>query len=348
MEVSRLEGLKPTSATFLYAGRIPIIPGVSLGNPGVTIDPVNKRYGAGVVITVPGGFAVGGTFTVENGAFKQVGADVRVPAPGIFLGPQLGGTTLESFGATFTAGGGGAKGVAGVNRTAPFRLEGRASLSLGPIIVTPAGSASALVADIDMVISGPAIQFTGSAEALGRLLKLGEARLLLSANPFRLEAEANVAFPSASAADRQGAHVHGDHRDRVHGPRHRRLPDPGPGPDHRGPAARGRERDRVRQGDRRASSRSTRRSSSRSTSARPSCARWAAAASRSSARSRPFITVQPQPLSLAERISGQAPKGGDAVGDAAFDVAAPTGDAIIQVGGGSRRASASSGRTASA
>jgi len=332
VEVSRLEGLKPTSVTLAYAGKFPLFPGVKIANPGVTIDPVNSRYGAGLLLVLPGDFAVGGTFTLENGGFKQLGADVRLPAPGLFLGPTLGGTTLESFGATFTGGGSARRSVAGVTVSGPGRFEGRASLSLGPIIVTPAGSISALVADINMVISGPAIQFSGSAEALGRLLKLGEARILLSAKPFRVEAEANVAFPSVNAAIVKGRMFMG-----ITGTAFTALgtvvfqiPDPIPiiGGQQLGGVS-GLASDKAIAGVITVDPPIIQPVTVGVAFVRP----LGSGGFQRISSITPFITVQPQPLSLQERLTGPVPKGATQAGGVPFDVPTATGDAIIQVFG---------------
>jgi hypothetical protein len=338
VEVSRLEGLKPTSVTLAYAGKFPLFPGVKIANPGVTIDPVNERYGAGLLLTMPGDFAVGGTFTFENGAFKQLGADVRLPAPGLFLGPTLGGTTLESFGATFTRGGSSTRGVLGTNASSTAgRFDGRASLSLGPIIVTPAGSISALVADIDMTVSGPAIQFTGSAEALGRLLKLGEARLLLSAKPFRLEAEANVAFPSTDAAIVRGRMFMGitGSAFTALGTVVFQIPEPIPiigGQTLGGVSAIA--SDKAVGGVITVDPPVIKPITVGVAFVRP----LGSGSFQRINSITPFITVTPQPLSLNERISGQAGKDATAVGDVAFDVATLTGQSLIELGGTAKSA----------
>ncbi|MBJ7454819.1 MAG: hypothetical protein JHC74_02060 [Thermoleophilia bacterium] len=339
VEVSRLEGLKPTNVTLIYNGKFPLFPGVKLANPGVTIDPVGNRYGAGLLLLLPGNFAVGGTFNLEEGAFKQLGADVRLPAPGLFLGPTLGGTTLESFGATFTRGGAARPGVLGTLASSTAgRFDGRASLSLGPIIVTPAGSISALVADIDMTISGPAIQFKGSAEALGRLLKLGDARILLAANPFRVEAEANVAFPSTNAAIVRGRMFMGitGSAFTALGTVVFQIPEPVPvvgGQVLGGVSAIA--SDRAIGGVITVDPPVIKPLTIGAAFVRP-----LGSGGFEIIRSiTPFITVQPQPLSLNERVSGQAAKGANAVGDVAFDVATLTGQSLIEVGGATKSVS---------
>lgn len=333
MEVSRLEGLRPTSVSATYAGKFPVFPGLKVANPGVTIDPVDNRYGAGALFLLPGDFAVGGTFNLQNGAFQTLGADVRLPAPGLFLGPTLGGTTLESFGATLTRTGSGLRpGVAGTNTASSIRLDGRASLSLGPVIVTPAGSISALVADINMTVSGPAIQFNGSAEALGRLLKLGDARILLSAKPFRVEAEANVAFPSTQAAIVRGRMFMG-----INGSAFTALgtvvfqiPEPVPvvgGQTLAGVSAIA--SDKAIGGVITVDPPVIKPLTIGAAFVRP----LGSGGFQIIRSITPFITVQPQPLSLNERTGDQGAKGATAVGDVAFDVATLTGQSLIEVGG---------------
>jgi len=339
IEVSRLEGLKPTSLTATYAGKFPVFPGLKIANPGVTIDPTDNRYGAGALFLLPGDFAVGGTFNLQDGAFQKLGADVRLPAPGLFLGPTLGGTTLESFGATLTRTGSGVRpGVAGTNTGGSIRLDGRASLSLGPVIVTPAGSISALVADINMTVNGPAIQFQGSAEALGRLLKLGEARILLSAKPFRVEAEANVAFPSTQAAIVRGRMFMGitGSAFTALGTVVFQIPEPVPvigGQVLGGVSAIA--SDRAIGGVITVDPPVIKPLTIGAAFVRP-----LGSGGFEVIRSiTPFITVQPQPLSLTERTTGAAAKRATAVGDVAFDVTAAAGQSLIEIAGTAKTAS---------
>lgn len=339
VEVSRLEGLKPTSASATYAGKFPVFPGLKIANPGVTIDPVDNRYGAGALFLLPGDFAVGGTFNLQDGAFQKLGADVRLPAPGLFLGPTLGGTTLESFGATLTRTGSGLRpGVAGTSTGGSIRLDGRASLSLGPVIVTPAGSISALVADINMTVNGPAIQFSGSAEALGRLLKLGDARILLSAKPFRVEAEANVAFPSANAAVVKGRMFMGITGSAFTALGTVVLQFPPQLPIIGGQqlaGVSGIASDRAIGGVITVDPPIINPITIGVAFVRP----LGSGGFQRINSITPFITVQPQPLSLQERVAGGAGKSATAVGDVAFDVTAPAGQSLIEIGGTARTAS---------
>ena len=204
IEISRLEGLKPVSLGAAYDGTITLFPGVSIASPAVVIDPVNKRYGGRLRIGLPLKLASGGAeILVENGSLKRIGFDIGLPPPGFPLPPPAPPVfplvSIQSFGATLVRGGTFPT-PTGQTINTPASFQGRMSFTAGPIVPLPGGSFKALVADLDLTITGPTVQLRGTLSAINNLIKLGTARVLVGASPFRMEAQATIAFPNSAVA----------------------------------------------------------------------------------------------------------------------------------------------------
>src|SRR3954451_1450250 len=200
-EISRDNGLKPVSLSGAYLGVIDVVPGVSLVSPAILLAPVNKRYGGRLGLSFPLDLAAGGAeILVEDGDLKRIGFDLGLPPPGLPIPPPSPSSvpllTISSFGATLvTASTADNLPVGGVVAQRGS-FQGRASFVAGPLIAVPGGAAQALTADLDITISGPTVQLRGTVFAVNKFLRLGSARLQIGADPFRMEAEANVVFPN--------------------------------------------------------------------------------------------------------------------------------------------------------
>jgi len=200
IELSRNEGLKPVSLGGSYNGSVPFLPGVNLYSPAVLIDPVNQTYGGRVRLSFPPKLlSAGASLLVQDGQLKSIGLDIGLPPPGLPVGPikiqSIGGTFTRASTTTTTI-----KGLLGTTTQVPATIEGRTSFTAGPAIALPTGTFSALVGDVNLIIQGPTLQLNGTLTGVNKLLTLGQATVLIAANPFRFEAGATVAFPSTTNA----------------------------------------------------------------------------------------------------------------------------------------------------
>jgi hypothetical protein len=203
VEQSQNEGLKPVSLSAAYTGGVNILPAVRLESPAVVIDPVNKRYGGRLRLRFPLKIAsAGAELLVENGQLKRIGADVALPPPGIPIPPPSPSSvpliTISSFGATLVTADTATDAVGGGTIAQRGSFQGRMSFTAGPLVAVPGGQFQAFTADLDLTISGPTVQLRGTLFAINKLIRFGSARLQIGADPFRMEAEANVAFPNTS------------------------------------------------------------------------------------------------------------------------------------------------------
>lgn len=185
VELSAADGLELTSLALNVEKDIPLpIPGTRIKNLSAVIDPPNGRFGGGAVVVLPGNRGLGGELILRDGGIEKLGFDLVLPTPGV---PIFTGVFLTSIGGTFTA----AQEVPGLNgaitRT-PASIQGRFLALAGPSI---AGQ-GALGLTTTATIAGPTIKLTGEMRALAGKIRLGNARILLSASPFRFEAEASV------------------------------------------------------------------------------------------------------------------------------------------------------------
>jgi hypothetical protein len=199
VEVSRDQGLKPVALGASYLGLIHVLPGVSIASPAFVIDPANNRYGGRLRVNLPIHLATAGAeILVENGSLKKIGFDIGLPPPGFPLPPPAPPVfplvSIQSFGATLVRGGTFPLPTGG-SVTSPASFQGRMSFTAGPVIT---GGVKALVADMDITVTGPTVQLRGALSAINGLVQLGTARVLVGADPFRMEAQATIAFPNST------------------------------------------------------------------------------------------------------------------------------------------------------
>jgi len=200
LEVSHDSGLRPVSLGGAYVGAVPLLPGVVLRDPAVLIDPANQTFGGHLRLSLPPKLrTTGASVLIQDGKLKSVGFDVGLPVP-LPVGP----IKFQSFGATFTRATTTTttttKTVLGTSTQSPATLEGRTSFTAGPSISLPAGTFSTLVGDVNLTIQGPTLQIVGTLTGINKLITLGQATVLVAANPFRFEAGAQLAFPSTTNA----------------------------------------------------------------------------------------------------------------------------------------------------
>lgn len=187
LELSAAEGVRPSSLGIDIPKEIPLpIPGVKVRDLIAIVDPANNRFGGGARVVIPGNKAFGGELIVGNGSLEKLGFDLGFPSPGVPLFP---GTFLSAIGGTFTAAQE-SKSVAGATTRTPASVQGRFLSSIGPTI----GGKSALSINAQVTIAGPTLKLAGQALALDGKLALGDAKVLIGAQPFRFEAEARASI----------------------------------------------------------------------------------------------------------------------------------------------------------
>jgi hypothetical protein len=189
IEISATEGFKPSAVGFRLNKSLPLGPGLALDQLSGVFDPSVDRLGGGLLLRLPGNKAIGAALTLQDEKITKLSGDVVLPTPV----PLFSGIKVTSIGGSFSSAVAAGTGPGGAGTASPQSIQGRMKFIVGPSV----GKAAPFQGDASLTIAGTSFRLVGNLFTVfpgNKQVKLGDAKVLISTKPVRVELEANASL----------------------------------------------------------------------------------------------------------------------------------------------------------